>query len=77
MGHSDKRKEDARLIRGQGNYVDDVGRPGMVYMDIVRSPYAHAKIKSIIMSIKIKFITRRETLKERLVRFDSDAISKV
>ena len=30
MGHSVKRKEDARFIRGQGNYVDDVVRPGMV-----------------------------------------------
>jgi len=47
MGHSVKRKEDPRFIRGQGNYVDDVVRPGMVFMDIVRSPYAHAKIKSI------------------------------
>ena len=40
MGHSVKRKEDPRFIRGQGNYVDDVVRPGMVFMDIVRSPYA-------------------------------------
>ena len=47
MGHSVKRKEDPRFIRGQGNYVDDIVRPGMVFMDIVRSPYAHAKIKSI------------------------------
>jgi carbon-monoxide dehydrogenase large subunit len=47
MGHSVKRKEDARFIRGQGTYVDDIVRPGMVFMDIVRSPYAHAKIKSI------------------------------
>jgi len=47
MGHSVKRKEDPRFIRGQGNYIDDIVRPGMVYMDIVRSPYAHAKIKSI------------------------------
>ena len=47
MGHSVNRKEDPRFIRGQGNYVDDIVRPGMVFMDIVRSPYAHAKIKSI------------------------------
>jgi len=47
MGHSVKRKEDPRFIRGQGNYVDDVVLPGMVYMDIVRSPFAHAKIKKI------------------------------
>src|ERR1700676_4845835 len=47
MGHSMKRKEDPRFIRGKGNYVDDVVLPGMLYMDIVRSPYAHAKINSI------------------------------
>src|SRR4030095_11878181 len=47
MGHSVKRKEDPRFIRGQGNYVDDIVLPGMLYLDIVRSPYAHAKIKSI------------------------------
>src|SRR5262245_60479214 len=47
MGHAIKRKEDPRFIRGQGNYVDDVTLPGMVHMDIVRSPYAHAKIKKI------------------------------
>jgi aerobic carbon-monoxide dehydrogenase large subunit len=47
MGHSMKRKEDPRFIRGQGNYVDDVTLPGMLHLDIVRSPYAHAKIKKI------------------------------
>ena len=47
MGHSMKRKEDGRFIRGKGNYVDDVVLPGMLYMDIVRSPYPHAKIVRI------------------------------
>src|SRR5438128_6920060 len=47
MGHSVKRKEDARFIRGKGNYVDDVRLPGMLYLDIVRSPFAHAKITKI------------------------------
>ena len=47
MGHSMKRKEDARFLHGQGNYVDDIKLPGMLYMDIVRSPYAYAKIKNI------------------------------
>src|SRR5262245_36162770 len=47
MGHSMKRKEDPRFIRGQGRYTDDVVLPGMVFLDIVRSPFAHAKIKSI------------------------------
>src|SRR6059036_386726 len=47
IGQSVKRKEDARFIRGRGNYVDDMKLPGMLYMDIARSPYAHARIKSI------------------------------
>ena len=47
MGHSMKRKEDPRFIRGLGNYIDDVKLPGMLHMDIVRSPFAHAKITAI------------------------------
>ena len=47
MGHSVKRKEDGRFIQGKGNYVDDVHLPGMVFGQVVRSPYGHARIKSI------------------------------
>ncbi len=47
MGHSMKRKEDARFLQGKGHYIDDFKLPGMLYMAIVRSPYAYAKIKSI------------------------------
>jgi aerobic carbon-monoxide dehydrogenase large subunit len=47
MGHSVRRKEDPRFIRGKGTYVDDLQLPGMLYLDIVRSPYAHARIKRI------------------------------
>ena len=47
LGHSMKRKEDPRFLRGRGNYVDDIRLPGMLHMDIVRSPFAHAKISSI------------------------------
>jgi carbon-monoxide dehydrogenase large subunit len=47
MGHSVKRKEDPRFIRGKGEYIDDLTLPGMLWLDIVRSPYAHARIKSI------------------------------
>ena len=42
-----KRKEDARFIRGQGTYLDDIKLPGMVYGAVLRSPYAHARIVSI------------------------------
>jgi carbon-monoxide dehydrogenase large subunit len=54
MGHSMRRKEDARFIRGKGNYVDDIKLPGMLYMDIVRSPYAHARIKKIDTAAALK-----------------------
>ena len=47
LGHSVKRKEDARFLQGKGNYVDDVKLPDMLYMSIVRSPHAHAKIIDI------------------------------
>jgi aerobic carbon-monoxide dehydrogenase large subunit len=41
------RKEDARFIRGQGTYLDDIRRPGMLHAAILRSPLAHARIVSI------------------------------
>ncbi len=47
MGHSMQRKEDPRFLQGKGNYVDDLKLPGMLHLDIVRSPLAHARIKSI------------------------------
>src|SRR3982074_2849994 len=47
IGDSIKRKEDDRFIRGKGNYLDDFVLPGMLYMAIHRSPFAHARIKSI------------------------------
>ena len=47
MGTSLLRKEDAKFIRGQGTYVDDIKLPGMLFGAIVRSPYAHARIKRI------------------------------
>jgi len=47
LGKSVKRKEDERFVRGKGNYVDDVKLPGMLHMAILRSPFAHARIKSI------------------------------
>jgi len=42
-----KRKEDARFIRGKGNYLDDIRLPGMLHGAVLRSPFAHAKINSI------------------------------
>ena len=47
LGASRKRVEDNRFIRGKGNYVDDIVLPGMLHMEILRSPLAHARIRSI------------------------------
>jgi len=49
-----KRKEDARFIRGQGTFLDDIRLPGMVHGAILRSPYAHAKIVSIDTSAALE-----------------------
>ena len=47
LGTSRKRVEDARFTQGKGNYVDDIKLPDMLFGDFVRSPRAHARIKSI------------------------------
>ena len=47
FGSAIKRREDPRLITGQAKYTDDFVLPGMAHMAVVRSPYAHAKIKAI------------------------------
>ena len=47
IGHSLKRVEDARLIEGQGNFLDDIVLPRMLHMALVRSPVAHARINGI------------------------------
>lgn len=47
VGTPIKRREDPRLITGQATYVDDIKLPGMLYMAVLRSPYGHARIKSI------------------------------
>ncbi|MEV4801588.1 aerobic carbon-monoxide dehydrogenase large subunit [Nonomuraea sp. NPDC049421] len=61
------RKEDARFIRGRGNYTDDVRLPGMLYGAILRSPHAHARIVSVDTSAaeahpKVKAVITGETL---------------
>ena len=47
IGAKIHRREDPRLVSGHGRYVDDMVRPAMVHMAVVRSPIAHGKIKSI------------------------------
>jgi 2-furoyl-CoA dehydrogenase large subunit len=47
IGQSIPRKEDDRLVKGQGVFTDDIRRHGMGYVHFVRSPFAHARIASI------------------------------
>ena len=47
FGSGIKRREDPRLITGRAKYTDDIKLPGTLHMAIVRSPHAHANIKSI------------------------------
>ena len=47
IGHSVRRKEDDRFIRGRGTYIEDITLPHMLYLAILRSPFAHAKLNSI------------------------------
>ncbi len=54
VGVSVPRKEDARLVQGQGVFVDDVKRHGMGYLHFVRSPYAHARIESVDVSAALE-----------------------
>jgi CO/xanthine dehydrogenase Mo-binding subunit len=47
VGKSVKRKEDPRILAGRGTYIDDVKLPGMLHAAVLRSPHAHARIRSI------------------------------
>src|SRR3954447_22985344 len=54
IGASVVRKEDKRFITGKGRYVDDIKLVGMTHAYFVRSPHAHAKVKSIDTSAAMK-----------------------
>jgi len=47
IGQRMPRREDYRLIRGEGHYVSDISLPNMVHMAVVRSVYAHADITGL------------------------------
>jgi aerobic carbon-monoxide dehydrogenase large subunit len=47
FGRPIKRREDPRLITGQGRYIDDIRMPGTLHMAVVRSPYANARVLRI------------------------------
>src|SRR5918992_475404 len=50
VGGGVPRKEDPELITGQAMYIDDMTVPGMVWVSVVRSPMAHARINSVDLS---------------------------
>ncbi|HXY86287.1 MAG TPA: xanthine dehydrogenase family protein molybdopterin-binding subunit, partial [Gaiellaceae bacterium] len=50
IGQNVPRKEDKRLVQGEGVFFDDIRRHEMGYVHFVRSPYAHARIKSVDVS---------------------------
>ena len=47
IGRALSRREDKRLLRGEGRFVDDFAPPGAAHMAILRSPFAHARIRSV------------------------------
>ena len=47
VGQRFKRTEDARLVRGQARYVDDIRLPGTLHVAFVRSPHAHARLTGV------------------------------
>jgi len=47
FGQALRRREDRKFITGEGNYIDDVTLPGLAYVAVLRSPYGHARIRSI------------------------------
>jgi aerobic carbon-monoxide dehydrogenase large subunit len=55
FGERIKRNEDPRLLTGRALFVDDVNLAGMAHIAFVRSPYAHARIKSIDVSVAREF----------------------
>ena len=46
LGQRVKRVEDQRLITGKGRFVDDIKLQSMAHLAILRSPYAHANVRS-------------------------------
>lgn len=55
IGQSPKRKEDIRLLTGRGRYTGDLQLPGMLHAAVLRSPYAHALIKSVDVSKALEY----------------------
>jgi len=54
IGAPIRRSEDVRFLTGKATFIDDVKLPGMLYAAVLRSPHAHARIKSVDVSEALK-----------------------
>ena len=77
IGASVERKEDARLLRGETRWVDNMTLPGMLWMAVVRSPYAHAKINKVDVSKGARGRRRRGGVLGRRARGRVGGLSSV
>src|SRR5215831_11887881 len=71
VGRSLRRREDHKFLTGGGRYVDDIKLPGTLYLAILRSPHAHARIIGIDLS------AARSTAGVRLALAGADLIGKI
>src|SRR5216683_3350864 len=71
VGRSLRRREDFKFLSGKGRYVDDIALPGMLYLAILRSPHAHARIAGIDLS------AARATAGVRLALAGADLSGKI
>ena len=71
IGQSLRRREDYKFLTGSGRYVDDIKLPGTLYLAVLRSPHAHARITSIDLS------TARAAPRVRLALAGTDLIGKI
>ena len=53
FGRSVPRLEDRGLVRGQGQFVGDIGFPHQLHMRVVRSPYAHALLRAVDVAVAL------------------------
>ena len=66
FGASVPRREDPRLLRGEGRFVDDMKLPGMLHAAFVRSPHAHARVTAIRTGAAAGLGARAFTFTDRL-----------
>ena len=71
IGRSLRRREDYKLLTGKGRYVDDIKLPGTLYLAILRTPHAHARVTGIDLS------AARATAGVRLALAGADLSGKI